>query len=208
MTVPDCRRRVLVQGIVQGVGFRPFVYNLATRLALSGFVRNDPAGVIIEVEGATASVEAFLRDLVGAAPPLARIERVAHEVLDPAGGDGFAIVASEASGPGRLALVSPDVGTCDECLAEIRRPGARRFGYAFTNCTNCGPRYTITLDIPYDRPSTTMASFAMCGECREEYEDPGDRRFHAQPIACPVCGPSVRLDLGPGEGRLSGAEAI
>ena len=130
MTVPDCRRRVLVQGIVQGVGFRPFVYNLATRLALSGYVRNDPAGVTIEVEGAAASVEAFLRDLVEAAPPLARIERVAHEILPPAGGDGFAIVASEASGPGRLALVSPDVGTCDECLAEIRRPGARRFGYA------------------------------------------------------------------------------
>src|SRR2546430_6349903 len=139
MTVPDCRRRVVVQGIVQGVGFRPFVYNLATRLALSGFVRNDPAGVTIEVEGATASVEAFLRDLVGAAPPLARIERVAHEALKPAGGDGFAIVASQASGPRRLAPLSPGLGPRPPCPARNPPPGGRRLRPALTHLPHPGP---------------------------------------------------------------------
>jgi hydrogenase maturation protein HypF len=208
MAAPESRVRVFVQGIVQGVGFRPFVYGLATRLVLSGFVRNDPAGVTIEVEGSAPSVESFLRDLVASAPPLARIERVSHEVLEPQGRNGFAIAASETSGAGRLALVSPDVATCDECLAEIRDPTARRFGYAFTNCTNCGPRFTITLDIPYDRPNTTMAGFAMCERCRAEYEDPTDRRFHAQPIACPVCGPAVRFGSDPTDAIDRCAEAL
>src|SRR6266498_2781332 len=181
MCAGESRVRVVVQGIVQGVGFRPFVFNRAKRLGLSGFVRNDSGGVTIEIEGVEASVEAFLKELVESPPPLARIESVAREVLVPAGSDGFAIVASVAAGAGgdraRLALVSPDVGTCADCLAEIREPGARRFGYAFTNCTNCGPRFTITLDIPYDRPNTTMAGFALCEPCRAEYEDPSDRRF-------------------------------
>ena len=203
-----CRMRVLVQGIVQGVGFRPFVYNLANRLELAGFVRNDPGGVTIEVEGPAPSVEAFLRDLVGSAPPLARIERVAHRDVAPAGGRGFTILASEAGGAGRLALISPDVATCADCLAEIRDPQARRFGYAFTNCTNCGPRFTITLDIPYDRPNTTMAGFPMCAACRAEYEDPSDRRFHAQPIACPACGPSVQLEGADAAGAVAQCAAL
>jgi hydrogenase maturation protein HypF len=194
------RVRVLVQGIVQGVGFRPFVYGLANRLALGGFVRNDPGGVTIEVEGPPPAIDAFLSDLVEAAPPLARIERVSSEFATPVGERAFSIVASEGSGSGWLALVSPDVATCGDCLAEIRDPAARRYGYAFTNCTNCGPRFTITTDIPYDRPNTTMAGFPMCEACRAEYRDPGDRRFHAQPIACPACGPAVSLaGTGPGE---------
>ena len=192
------RVRVVVQGIVQGVGFRPFVYGLANRLELTGFVRNDPGGVTIEVQGGPAVIDEFLRDLVATAPPLARIESVTPQFVGPiAGEEAFAIVASSdapgASGSGWLALVSPDVATCDDCLAEIRDPSARRYGYAFTNCTNCGPRFTITTDIPYDRPNTTMAGFPMCDACRAEYEDPADRRFHAQPIACPVCGPAVSL---------------
>ncbi|MCW3043020.1 MAG: carbamoyltransferase HypF [Actinobacteria bacterium] len=194
------RVRVLVQGIVQGVGFRPFVYGLANRLALVGFVRNDPGGVTIEVEGAPATIDTFLQDLVETAPPLARIERVSSEFAVPLGEPAFSIVASEATGSGWLALVSPDVATCDDCLAEIRDPAARRYGYPFTNCTNCGPRFTITTDIPYDRPNTTMAGFPMCEACRAEYEDPADRRFHAQPIACPACGPAVHLaGVAPGE---------
>src|SRR6266436_852044 len=205
------RVRVLVQGIVQGVGFRPFVYGLANRLALGGFVRNDPGGVTIEVEGSPTAIDAFLRDLVETAPPLARIERVSSEFAAPeaplkapdessTGESTFSIVASEGSGSGWLALVSPDVATCADCLAEIRDPAARRYGYAFTNCTNCGPRFTITTDIPYDRPNTTMAGFPMCEACRAEYGDAEDRRFHAQPIACPACGPAVALaGTGPGE---------
>ncbi|HEU5001802.1 MAG TPA: carbamoyltransferase HypF [Actinomycetota bacterium] len=200
----SCRSRrvhVEVAGIVQGVGFRPFVHALATGLGLGGFVRNDPEGVTVEVEGPPGAVAAFLTALGERPPPLARIESVSQAEVDPVGDGSFAIVASEAAGR-HLALVSPDVATCPECLAEIRDPSARRHGYAFTNCTNCGPRFTITLDIPYDRPNTTMAAFPMCGPCRAEYEDPADRRFHAQPVACPVCGPAVSM------GSLSGQEAI
>ncbi len=186
------RSRVVVAGIVQGVGFRPFVYRLAVDLRLDGFVRNDPGGVTIEIEGAPEAVERFLDELAAHPPPLARIESLLHEDVAHVGEAGFAIVHSEAGGR-RVALVSPDVATCPECRAEIRDPAARRHGYAFTNCTNCGPRFTITLDIPYDRPNTTMAPFAMCEDCLGEYTDPLDRRFHAQPIACPVCGPSLRL---------------
>ncbi|HWD09451.1 MAG TPA: carbamoyltransferase HypF [Actinomycetota bacterium] len=204
--VAERRVRVLVTGIVQGVGFRPFIYNLAVGLDLGGFVRNDPQGVTIEVEGAADAVEAFLSYLVVRPPPLARIESLTPEELVPLGaadgGRGFAIAASEAGAGERIALVSPDVASCDECLAELRDPAARRFGYAFTNCTNCGPRFTITTGIPYDRPNTTMAPFAMCAECRAEYEDPANRRFHAQPIACPVCGPLVSM------GGLTGPPAI
>jgi hydrogenase maturation protein HypF len=198
--------RVVVRGIVQGVGFRPFVYNLAAGLGLAGFVRNDPAGVTIEVQGSGAALDTFLRDLARRPPPLARIESVECSEMEPIGGsvpEGFAIVASDAAGAGRMALVSPDVATCDACLAEIGDPAARRHGYAFTNCTNCGPRFTITLDIPYDRPNTTMAPFAMCDACRAEYEDPADRRFHAQPIACAACGPWVSLGTERGEAAIA-----
>jgi hydrogenase maturation protein HypF len=199
----DRRLRLVVTGIVQGVGFRPFVYNLAVGLGLGGSVRNDPTGVTIEIEGPPGCLEAFQRQLDLHPPPLAVIESVGREELAPAGGVGtFTIEASEAAGANRVALVSPDVATCDDCLAEVRDPADRRAGYAFTNCTNCGPRFTITTDIPYDRPNTTMAGFAMCPACRAEYEDPANRRFHAQPIACPACGPAVRM------GELAGAAAI
>ena len=186
------RVRLRVRGIVQGVGFRPFVYGLATRAGLSGFVLNDPDGVLIEVEGPAAATSSFERRLSAEAPPLAVIEGVEREAIHPAGGEGFEIRISEASG--RLETpISPDVATCDECLAEILDPAERRYRYPFTNCTNCGPRFTITAGIPYDRVNTTMAAFEMCPACKSEYEDPSDRRFHAQPVACPDCGPSTQL---------------
>jgi hydrogenase maturation protein HypF len=186
------RRALRVQGIVQGVGFRPFVFNLAERLGLGGYVLNDAEGVTLEVEGSPGSVEAFLAELRDRPPPLARIDRTEAEDRPPCGEGVFRIVESRA-GAERTTLVSPDVGTCDECLAEVRDPGERRYRYPFTNCTNCGPRFTITRDVPYDRPNTTMAAFPMCRDCEAEYRDPRDRRFHAQPIACPVCGPALRL---------------
>jgi hydrogenase maturation protein HypF len=181
-----------VEGTVQGVGFRPFVYSLATSLGLGGLVGNDADGVFAEVEGPPAAVRRFLARLRSDAPPLARIERVATRDLPPDGGAEFSIVSSEASGP-RRALVSPDTATCADCLRELADPADRRFGYPFINCTNCGPRFTIVRDVPYDRPLTTMASFAMCELCAAEYHDPGDRRFHAQPVCCPDCGPRLVL---------------
>ncbi|HEY4096414.1 MAG TPA: carbamoyltransferase HypF [Baekduia sp.] len=195
---PRARRRVAVrvEGVVQGVGFRPFVYRLAGEHGLDGFVRNDTRGVLIEAEGDPDAVGAFLEDLVAQAPPLARIESVgvATLALAPAAAaaPGFAILASDAAGPAD-ALVSADSATCADCLAELRDPAGRRHRYPFTNCTNCGPRFTIVRGVPYDRPLTTMACFAMCAACQAEYDDPGDRRFHAQPNACPVCGPRARL---------------
>ena len=191
-SAPAGRREIRVRGIVQGVGFRPFVYNLAQRLGLSGWVLNSSAGVLIEVEGDAAGLEQFVRALRNEAPPLAQIEEVAVASLEPAGYDGF-VIRESVDEPGHLVPVSPDIGTCDDCLRDFRAPENRRFGYAFTNCTNCGPRYTITRTIPYDRPLTTMACFAMCARCLREYEDPADRRFHAQPNACPDCGPSLWL---------------
>ena len=186
------RTRVRVRGIVQGVGFRPFVYGLASRLRLSGFVLNDPGGVVVEVEGEPQAVGAFLRRLQTEAPTLAAIEEVEEKPAVPLGSTGFEIRASVVAGVPR-APISPDVATCDACLDEIFDPGARRFRYPFTNCTNCGPRFTITTAVPYDRPNTTMSEFEMCASCRAEYENPADRRFHAQPIACPECGPRLRL---------------
>ena len=191
------RRHVHVRGIVQGVGFRPFVYNLAHRLELSGFVLNSSAGVFIEAEGPEADLDQFLHALRQDAPPLAQIEDVAVTPLAPTLERGFLIRAS-LDEPGRLVPVSPDVSTCDDCMRDFRTPWNRRYGYPFTNCTNCGPRYTITRQIPYDRPLTTMACFTMCEHCSHEYEDPADRRFHAQPNACPDCGPSLSL-TPPGE---------
>ncbi|MBV9772002.1 MAG: carbamoyltransferase HypF [Bryobacterales bacterium] len=189
------RKQIRVRGIVQGVGFRPFVYNLAQRLQLTGYVLNSSAGVLIEVEGDSAPIEQFLSELNQHAPPLAQIENIAIATLEPAGYVVF-VIRQSVEEPGQLAPVSPDISTCADCLSDFQTPGNRRFGYAFTNCTNCGPRYTITRGIPCDRPLTTMACFPMCELCRREYEDPSDRRFHAQPNACPDCGPSLSLPLG------------
>ena len=189
------RRQIHVRGIVQGVGFRPFVYNLAQRLRLAGYVLNSSAGVLIEVEGSAAELDDFVRALNEDAPPLANIEDLDVAALEPAGYSSF-VIRESVDEPGKLVPVSPDVGTCDDCMRDFRTPANRRYGYPFTNCTNCGPRYTITRKIPYDRPLTTMACFAMCPECLREYEDPANRRFHAQPNACPNCGPSLVLDAG------------
>ncbi|MDP2480283.1 MAG: carbamoyltransferase HypF [Candidatus Palauibacterales bacterium] len=187
-----------MEGTVQGVGFRPYVYRMAAELDLGGWVRNDARGVEIEVEGPRASVDRFLERLEAEAPPLARIERVTAEAASPEGAESFEILVSEEGGA-PTAQVSPDTATCEDCLRELLDPSDRRFRYPFINCTNCGPRFTIVRGIPYDRPNTTMASFVMCDACRSEYEDPADRRFHAQPNACPVCGPSVRLTGASGE---------
>ncbi|CAA9403454.1 MAG: [NiFe] hydrogenase metallocenter assembly protein HypF [uncultured Rubrobacteraceae bacterium] len=186
------RREVTVRGIVQGVGFRPFVYALARRHGLSGLVRNDAEGVRIEVEGAPRELDHFLSGIEEEAPPLAAVESVGWQPLAALGDRGFRIEESR-EGLRRRAFVSPDVATCDDCLAEILDPADRRHRYPFTNCTNCGPRFTITRSVPYDRATTTMSDFVMCPDCRDEYDDPSDRRFHAQPNACPVCGPRVRL---------------
>ncbi len=193
MRVPTRERReISVRGIVQGVGFRPFVYALARRHGLSGLVRNDAEGVHIEAEGPPEELELFLREIREEAPPLAVVEAVGWRPLAVLGERGFRIEESR-EGVRLRALISPDVATCEECLAEMLDPADRRYRYPFTNCTNCGPRFTITRQVPYDRATTTMASFEMCPECRREYDDPSDRRFHAQPNACPVCGPRVRL---------------
>jgi len=199
------RRRITVTGVVQGVGFRPFVYGLATDLGLTGFVGNDADGVFIEVEGDADAVDVFVDRLVEEAPPSSRIERLETTLVDVVGHRSFEIVPSRTASTG-TALVSPDLTVCDECLAELEDPADRRFGYPFINCTDCGPRFTITLRTPYDRPDTTMAPFVMCPECAAEYDDPGDRRFHAQPNACPRCGPQVWLDSS--AGRFPAADGI
>ncbi|HET9743780.1 MAG TPA: carbamoyltransferase HypF [Terriglobales bacterium] len=187
-----CRKRIKLSGIVQGVGFRPFVYNLAHKLQLNGFVLNSSSGVSIEVEGPEYAIAEFIDRLRSSPPPLSRIQEIEESTLDPCGYSDFAIRHSVAQA-GEFVLVSPDVGTCDDCWRDFSDPKNRRLGYPFTNCTNCGPRYTIIRDIPYDRPSTTMAPFVMCRECQAEYDDPTNRRFHAQPNACSVCGPSLAL---------------
>ncbi|MDQ6750354.1 MAG: carbamoyltransferase HypF [Actinomycetota bacterium] len=202
------RVRARVEGTVQGVGFRPFVYRLASELDLAGFVLNDTRGVLLEVEGADSAVERFLERLVAEPPPLARIERVRPEELAAEGAPGFEIVHSDATGEAS-APVSPDSATCADCLAELRDPADRRHRYPFINCTNCGPRFTIVRGVPYDRPLTTMAGFELCERCRAEYEDPLDRRFHAQPNACPDCGPTARLiDSGGTVLEAAGGDAV
>jgi hydrogenase maturation protein HypF len=189
----DERRRIRVTGTVQGVGFRPFVFRSARRLGLAGSVSNDAEGVLIDVEGAPTALDELVRLLAAAPPPLARVESVSATPAPARGATGFEVVASQRAGTLDVP-VSVDVGPCAACLAELHDPEDRRFRYPFVNCTDCGPRYTITRGIPYDRPRTTMAAFAMCEACRAEYDDPTDRRFHAQPNACPACGPHVRLD--------------
>jgi hydrogenase maturation protein HypF len=193
-SAPLARRRVRlrIEGTVQGVGFRPYVYRLATELGIAGFVLNDELGVLVEAEGSESSIELFLERLPAEAPPLATVERVTARELVPAGEAGFDIVQSEGGGE-PAALVSPDVAVCEDCLRELRDPQDRRYRYPFINCTNCGPRFTIVRAVPYDRPFTTMAAFKMCASCQAEYDDPGDRRFHAQPNACPECGPALML---------------
>jgi hydrogenase maturation protein HypF len=186
------RVRARVEGTVQGVGFRPYVYRLAGELGVAGHVLNDARGVVVEAEAPPETVERFLARLPLEAPPLALVERVTAEAVEELGELGFSIRESPAGGEPRAA-VTPDSATCDDCLAELFDPHDRRFRYPFVNCTNCGPRFTIVRDVPYDRPNTTMAGFEMCPACRAEYLDPGDRRFHAQPNACPDCGPRVRL---------------
>jgi hydrogenase maturation protein HypF len=213
VAVTDRRRmRVCVQGVVQGVGFRPFVYTTAAALGLSGCVRNDSAGAIVEVEGDPSDIDDFLHRLRHDPPPLAIIESVAAEAIPVIGGTGFAIADTSRSGTGRT-LASPDVAMCAQCAAELRDPVNRRYRHPFVNCTNCGPRFTIIASLPYDRATTTMAAFQMCAECAREYTDPADRRFHAQPVCCPACGPQLRYLTAGGdvihrENGLSAARAL
>lgn len=184
------RRRIVIQGIVQGVGFRPFVYGQALRWQLVGFVCNDSRGVTIEVEGSLESLDGFQQALREQTPPLARVDSMAIELLSPCHENSFSITHSQ-KGTERHALISPDCATCDDCLRELFDPADRRYRYPFINCTNCGPRFTIVQDVPYDREKTTMQVFPMCPICQSEYDDPLNRRFHAQPNACPTCGPQV-----------------
>ncbi|MEO7352578.1 MAG: carbamoyltransferase HypF, partial [Marmoricola sp.] len=189
--VSRIRRRFEVLGLVQGVGFRPFVYVTASELGLSGTVANTPFGVVVEVEGEPDAVDMFGRRLVEDAPPMAQVEGLTESEVATLGGTGFTIEHS-SGGEGRT-LASPDVALCEDCLAELTDPVNRRHRHPFITCTNCGPRFTIIGSLPYDRASTTMAAFEMCEACRHEYDDPTDRRFHAQPIACPECGPTLEL---------------
>ena len=183
--------RLIVRGTVQGVGFRPFIYRLATSLGFSGFVRNIGQGVEIHLEKEQALLDEFLLQLRSQTPPLARIEEVSYQEIEPLGLNQFTI--SRSSQEESFVFISPDIATCQECLEEIDNPKERRYRYPFTNCTNCGPRYTIVQELPYDRDKTTMAAFKMCPDCQKEYGNPLDRRYHAQPIACPECGPKIAI---------------
>ncbi len=198
--------RVEVTGIVQGVGFRPFVYNLAIQLSLTGWVRNTSAGVEMELNGDRQNISQFLERLTNQLPPLARIDTIHTETIPSNGSVTFEILSSQPQ-PGQFLPISPDVAICLDCQQELFDPQNRRFHYPFINCTNCGPRYTIIRDIPYDRPNTTMAGFDLCPDCLSEYQDPRDRRFHAQPVACPVCGPYLTFVVN-GEPIATHEEAL
>ncbi|HVS85299.1 MAG TPA: carbamoyltransferase HypF [Gaiellaceae bacterium] len=200
------RRRYRVTGVVQGVGFRPFVYGAARRLSLGGFVLNDGDGVMVEAEGEPALLDALEQALHDEAPPLARVESVVWEHVPLQDERSFRIELSKPAG--HSALIPADVATCDDCLRELFDPADRRFRYPFVNCTQCGPRFTIVTAVPYDRPNTTMAGFPLCEDCRREYEDPLDRRFHAEPIACPVCGPRLSLPLEEAVGLLLNGKVV
>ncbi|MEN8615142.1 carbamoyltransferase HypF [Dehalogenimonas sp. THU2] len=200
------RLAVSVKGIVQGVGFRPFVYQLAHKHRLTGWVTNTSGEVRIEVEGVAEELKAFLTELESEAPPQSHITGVMSSALPPAGYHDFEIRESVAEA-GKYQMISPDLATCADCRVEIFDPANRRYRYPFTNCTNCGPRFTIIEDIPYDRPLTTMKVFPMCAACRKEYENPLDRRFHAQPNACPVCGPKLRLTDASGQ-NIESADVV
>ncbi|NIM93199.1 MAG: carbamoyltransferase HypF [Anaerolineales bacterium] len=198
--------RIHITGVVQGVGFRPFVYSLAKELALTGWVRNTSAGVDIELDGPPEVIEDFISALRTDAPPLARIDSIQSDVMPPNGFEEFEIIHSKSL-TGAFQPISPDMTVCPDCERELFDPNDRRYRYPFINCTNCGPRFTIIDDIPYDRPKTTMAPFEMCQDCAREYEDPLDRRFHAQPVACPVCGPHIWLEVN-GNSSIEGDDAI
>ena len=194
-TETTVRSMIRVAGVVQGVGFRPFVHRLATELHLAGHVGNDSSGVFIEVEGVAADMAAFETRLVADAPPLARIFRMDTAPIEVRHQHGFTIVESRPDLAART-FVAPDVAVCDDCVAELFDPTDRRARYPFINCTNCGPRFTITQRLPYDRPNTTMRGFTLCAACSAEYHDPTDRRFHAQPVACADCGPRIWFEDG------------
>jgi hydrogenase maturation protein HypF len=201
------RVQIIIKGIVQGVGFRPAVYNLADSLDLKGYVTNTSEGVLVDIEG--ARVADFVQRIRGESPSLSRITDLTVTPLPHKGYTHFTILASTDTAAGRpFTLVSPDVSICDDCLREMLDPADRRYLYPFINCTNCGPRYSITRSVPYDRPNTTMANFAMCPDCLQEYHDPKNRRFHAQPNACPVCGPQVEFRVRSSEFRVKQTEAL
>ncbi len=214
--VGTVRLRLGVRGVVQGVGFRPHVHRLAVGLGLSGWVRNEVGGVLVEVEGLEGRVGSFMDRVVAEAPPHSRIRRLEPVWLEPEGGVGFEIRESPggAGGGAGVAWVVPDLATCEDCLREVLDPGDRRYRYPFTNCTRCGPRYSIVLDLPYDRERTSMRGFRMCARCQAEYDDPGNRRFHAQPNACPDCGPRLGYlgaageRVGEGEAALAAAVGL
>lgn len=198
--------QIKVRGIVQGVGFRPFVYAQAVRNNLRGWVRNTSSGVDIHLVGDSEGIDAFLTALRQEPPPLARIDEILTEAVEPGPFRDFSILESQPV-PGEFLPVSPDVSLCSDCQRELLDPANRRYRYPFINCTNCGPRFTITRAIPYDRPNTTMAAFPLCPACQAEYDDPLNRRFHAQPIACPECGPQVRFETA-GQSALDGESAL
>ncbi len=205
--VGKTRLRLAVRGAVQGVGFRPFVFRLAEDLKLAGWVKNSPQGVFIEVEGPRFAVEKFLLRLETEKPMRSFIQSLESSWLDAVGFKKFEIQPSETSGS-KTALVMPDIATCPDCLREIFDPKNRRHRYPFTNCTNCGPRFSIIESLPYDRANTSMKQFAMCPACQAEYYDPHNRRFHAQPNACPVCGPRLELWSTSGKIIFGGDEAL
>jgi len=205
--MPFVSYHIHINGIVQGVGFRPFIYNLALDQNLKGWVRNSASGVNIEVSGSSDKIEKFLSEISISAPPLAQIDSILSEKIEDRSFSDFKIITSKDKATDFIP-VSPDVATCSQCKAELFNPQDRRYRYPFINCTNCGPRFTIIRDIPYDRPKTTMSGFKMCADCQEEYENPLNRRFHAQPVACPVCGPQVWLELTPGEVAAEKEDAI
>jgi hydrogenase maturation protein HypF len=200
------REAIAVSGVVQGVGFRPFVYRIAAEEGLAGFIGNDTGGVTIEIEGRQEKIENFRRRLQAEAPPLSRIDSVTSRNIPPKQENEFRIVMSDAAGPVSTGIPA-DAATCADCLRELLDPRDRRYRYPFLNCTNCGPRFTITRRIPYDRPQTSMARFEMCAACQAEYDDPANRRFHAQPNACPVCGPRVGL-VAPGGAEIASEDPI
>ena len=205
-------RHIHIKGVVQGVGFRPFVYNLAVELSLEGWVLNSSSGVEIQAVGPGYVLDEFVERLMEDAPPLARIEYISATTVPPTSVDvpesGRFVIRHSQAQPGEFLPISPDVAICEDCLRELFDPDDRRYRYPFINCTNCGPRFTIIQDIPYDRPKTTMAPFKMCPDCQAEYDDPANRRFHAQPNACSVCGPQVKLQIANRKPRLVGEDAI
>ncbi|MFI5142951.1 MAG: carbamoyltransferase HypF, partial [Thermoanaerobaculales bacterium] len=201
------RLRLVCRGVVQGVGFRPTVHRLASSLGLGGFVRNDPDGVVIEVEGPPAQVQAFRRELPLSLPPLASLAELATHEVTPQGEHDFVVLTSQG-GARRRALVPPDAALCAECRREMENPADRRHRYPFTTCTNCGPRFTLVTALPYDRERTSMACFPLCPRCQAEYEDPTDRRFHAEPVCCPACGPRLWLQGPQLENRGAGPAAV